>query len=487
MIRAVYGLMGLGMCLLSAPALANLSLVNYNGFEVRQSGNTWAFSHEPPSSTALRGGTVLPNAAVSTSQRALVASKTLPYGKGLPVDVVAKIPAGNFAKALVAAGRFGTPIGAALTAVQIADYLKDLGIQDVRNTADGLTGKVKTDTSGGDFPDGNLYSLTHPIDGPWFSTMAEACQSSLSEPIFTIDTKDVLIVSSSPLCHITLERKQSAGHYLKVSHKSAYYSKRSKCSAGSYETPDGCQSSPGTRTIAEQEILDKIAHASGWPTSAAIAAQKAIGLGIPIQTEAPTVSGPGNILGEKVTSSESIKLNPGTNNPAAPGATNTDPGTKTTTKTETKNAQYSGSNVTISTTTNTVTNITNNVTNITMTEENKTEEKEDDEKQEDPPTDTPFKDIPELYKQKYPDGIGGVVNKKIDEIKATPLFSLPTMLAPSLPSSGSCPSWQLDLSLASWAGYGVQTIQAPCWVWDFGKVVIIISALLLARRLIFGG
>ncbi len=198
------------------------------------------------------------------------------------------------------------------------------------------------------------------------------------------------------------------------------------------------------------------------------------------------VSGPSSVLGEKTTTSDPVSLVKGTNTPAATGATDTDPGTKTTTKTETKNATYSGPNVTTSTTTTTVTNITNNVTNITITETT-TETKENDKEQEDPPVDTPLGDIPELYKQKYPDGIAGVLNTKFDELKGTPLFRLPTLLMPSLPSSGSCPSWQLDLNLASWADMGTQTVQAPCWVWDFGKVVVIISALLLARRLIFGG
>lgn len=483
MIRAVNGLMGLGMLLLAAPALANLSLVNYNGFEVRQSGNTWTFSHEPPSSTALRGGTVLPNAAVSSSQRALVVSKTLPVGKGLPVDVVAKIPAAKFAKAMIGLGKATTPIGAALTAVELIDYLKDIGIEDVKNTDNGLVAGSLSPNTG--ISDG--YEFKTPYT-EWLPDPFSACQATI--PKLFGQPKDWIVKElfySGPLANgcgfsrMVGSREEIYNYYQLQNRRS------STCSPGDYITPNGCTPEKPITQMNEQELLDKMAADSGWPSSAARAVQSAINKGIPVETDAPTVSGPSSVPGEKTVTRDSVNLNPGTNTEAAPGTPNTQPGTKTTTKTETKKAEYSGPNVTTSTTTNTVTNITNNVTNITTTVENKTEEKEDDEKQEDPPTDTPFKDIPELYKQKYPDGIGGVVNKKIDEIKATPLFSLPTMLAPSLPSSGSCPSWQLDLSLASWAGYGVQTIQAPCWVWDFGKVVIIISALLLARRLIFGG
>jgi len=34
---------------------------------------------------------------------------------------------------------------------------------------------------------------------------------------------------------------------------------------------------------------------------------------------------------------------------------------------------------------------------------------------------------------------------------------------------------------------GVLDFSVPCFIWDFAKVVIIVSALLLARRLVFGG
>lgn len=110
-----------------------------------------------------------------------------------------------------------------------------------------------------------------------------------------------------------------------------------------------------------------------------------------------------------------------------------------------------------------------------------------DREDDTPPTDTPLGDIPELYKKKYPEGISGVVTLKIEQLRATPLFRLPSLLMPNLPDSGTCPSWQVNLSLAGWANMGTHTVQAPCMVWDFGKVVIIVSALLLARRLIFGG
>lgn len=101
-------------------------------------------------------------------------------------------------------------------------------------------------------------------------------------------------------------------------------------------------------------------------------------------------------------------------------------------------------------------------------------------------TDKPLPDQPKLYEPKYPDGITGVWNSKIQEIKATPLFNLAPSLLPNV-SAGTCPSWKVDLSIDGWTNAGLQDVSPPCWVWDVAKLVIIASALLLARRLIFGG
>lgn len=449
MIRAVHGLIMGGLFLCAGPSIAGLSLTNYNGFEIRQSGNTWTFGHATPQSTALRGGTVLPSAAIDTAQRALVANYKIPVGKGVPVDVVAKIPASAFARLVVGGAKIATPIGALLTAAELASYINGLGISNIKNTPSGLTG---TETVANELWVGN---------GRIYGSAKEACGVPFAGTFSHVEDGGGGIFS----CYAKLpDGRQFA------------YTTIAKAGTGE----------PEEKTVDEQTILDRIAAQSGWPSSAAIAAQRAINLGAPVGTETPTVSGPTSVPGEKSTTTESVKLNPGTNTPAAPGSTNTDPGTKTTTKTKTTNVSYSGNNVTTTTTTTTVTNITNNITNITINE-TVIEETEDDQDYEDFPTDTPLGDIPELYTKKYPEGISGVLNSKFAELKATPLFNLPSLLMPSLPTSGSCPSWQVDLSFSVWADMGTHTVQAPCMVWDFGKVVIIISALLLARRLIFGG
>lgn len=101
--------------------------------------------------------------------------------------------------------------------------------------------------------------------------------------------------------------------------------------------------------------------------------------------------------------------------------------------------------------------------------------------------DKELSEIPKLYERKYPDGMTGIWNQKKEELKSSGLGVLAAAMMPTGINAGSCPSFQLDLSLVSWADYGVNDISPPCWVWDFGRVVIIIGALMLARQLIFGG
>lgn len=103
-------------------------------------------------------------------------------------------------------------------------------------------------------------------------------------------------------------------------------------------------------------------------------------------------------------------------------------------------------------------------------------------------TDPSMPPIPELYVRKYPDGITGIWQAKSEAIKQASLFTLAAQLMPTNVVAGTCPSWQLSLNLGpSWAQLGTHEIAPPCWIWDVCKAIIIVSALMLARRLIFGG
>jgi hypothetical protein len=96
-------------------------------------------------------------------------------------------------------------------------------------------------------------------------------------------------------------------------------------------------------------------------------------------------------------------------------------------------------------------------------------------------------DVPELYKRAYPDGMVGVWSDHKDALSGSAFLGLLPKLFPAISADGFCPSMVLDLNISRWALFGVRDVAPPCWVWDFGKAVIIFSALLLARSLVFGG
>lgn len=142
--------------------------------------------------------------------------------------------------------------------------------------------------------------------------------------------------------------------------------------------------------------------------------------------------------------------------------------------------------VTASTVNTSTTTTTNNSTGAVTTTNNTTTTKPDTPP-EPPATDTPLPDQPKLYKQKYPDGMVGVYKTARDAIASSPLFTLAKNLMPSVAGGGNCPSMPVNLTFSSWANFGTKDVAPPCVVWDWGRAIIIVSALLLARSLIFGG
>ncbi|MDP9973675.1 hypothetical protein J2W39_004934 [Variovorax paradoxus] len=115
------------------------------------------------------------------------------------------------------------------------------------------------------------------------------------------------------------------------------------------------------------------------------------------------------------------------------------------------------------------------------------EESGSQDQPEPPPTDTPLPPVPDLYTRKYPQGMEGIYDEYKDQLKNTSLVQLAKQLMPNIGDGGTCPSWPINLNFATWAPYGVHDVAPPCWIWDVAKAILILSALLLARALIFGG
>lgn len=191
----------------------------------------------------------------------------------------------------------------------------------------------------------------------------------------------------------------------------------------------------------------------------------------------PTITGPTSIAGQPVTSTTT--------------GTQTINGQQVPTRTETTTQttyNFTTNNNQVTNTTNktsTVTNTYNQSTGALISSD--TAEKTETPEEEEQVVDSALGPVPKLYEQKYPDGLTGVWNGKKSELSQTSFFTMIDQLTPKVGQSGSCPSWSIDLSWTPGGSMGVHQLQPPCMIWPILKLIIIISALFLARALVFGG
>lgn len=129
----------------------------------------------------------------------------------------------------------------------------------------------------------------------------------------------------------------------------------------------------------------------------------------------------------------------------------------------------------------------NTTSTTTTTTTDKGESSTPEKPPEAPATDTDLPAQPKLYKQKYPSGITGVWQTQRDAMANSPLFTIAKTLMPAVGLGGSCPTMPVNLNFSQWANFGTRDVAPPCQVWDWGRAICIVSACLLARRLIFGG
>lgn len=92
-----------------------------------------------------------------------------------------------------------------------------------------------------------------------------------------------------------------------------------------------------------------------------------------------------------------------------------------------------------------------------------------------------------LYEPKYPQGPVEVWKQSSAGIKNSGLGSLAMALMPKIGDGGAAPVWIIDFNLRPLGDFGVHDISPPLWLWDVLKAITILTALITARRLIFGG
>lgn len=283
--------------------------------------------------------------------------------------------------------------------------------------------------------------------------------------------------SPTQLLNISAAPKCAPGDYV----KSGTYAPNAICIGAPCPTGQARDSVSNACTVAAAAgtpVSDPTFANNVFPTiSRTIAGQmlqQAVNAGDPVPADPAIISGPAS-----VTSSPQVTTT--TNS-----VTNQ---TTVTTNTTTVNNTYAGSTLNYTVSNNSQTTI-NGVPTQTTTEGVNTEDPPPES--ETPPdeqvtvNDTAMPDVPILYERKYPDGIAGVWSARIAEMKATPVFSLSAIFAPTV-GAGSCPTWTFNANIGPMMNFGQGVISPPCWLWTALKAVLIITALMICRRIIFGG
>lgn len=317
---------------------------------------------------------------VDTASPAVKGNATVPLGntgKSVQVSAKATITRANMARALILSAKLGGRVAGGVVGGLAVDALIDYGLRNINVGPDGtLTAAAMSQQ---DYPvsDGFQWFVS---DGQYYPSAYGACEAWYKSAFPTRYVSVAPAVNAvAGTCNVTLKNPSD-----KIAGSVAKSSRPNNCPVGYFIDGGVCTKDKPLTQMTEQDVADWIASRDGWPTSSAVALAAMLQYPDtrPILRPHPdtgvTVSGPESVPGATTKSSESVKLVPGTNVEAPPGATQTNPGTKTTTSTKTHPITYNGSEVKFGTVTNNVTNITNNVTNVTTTEATKTEEKQDD-------------------------------------------------------------------------------------------------------------
>ena len=100
--------------------------------------------------------------------------------------------------------------------------------------------------------------------------------------------------------------------------------------------------------------------------------------------------------------------------------------------------------------------------------------------------DTPLPAVPDLYEQKYPDGFAGVWATRSAQLSQTPFIQGVTSMFSGFGSTGTCPVFQMPLNFGV-VDFGIADLSPPCWLWDVLALVLMTTAVFVARRIIVGG
>jgi hypothetical protein len=107
-------------------------------------------------------------------------------------------------------------------------------------------------------------------------------------------------------------------------------------------------------------------------------------------------------------------------------------------------------------------------------------------------TSVPLQAVPDesaaasFWPVKYPDGLLGVLNKFIEDMKQTPIFEWLNEFVIDL-GAGSIPAFDLCFNVIAGIDFGCYTLQADAYIWSSIKACMILFSVIVSRRIVFGG
>jgi hypothetical protein len=357
-----------------------------------------------------------------------------------------------------------------------------IGLQYMLDAVDGIIddGQVKVPASGSPVPGGYYWkSATEHIGSDGTSsfytglTPVEVC-SQIAAAGWRNDYVYDRLERVSDTQYRCIAKRESDGYESRVSIQRYGDS----CPAGStYNSSTGaCEAAGGYRaaTDADFDLME-----------AAAAAQDSEWLKDRLREHCEGSLAPESCYQELRTSTQ--LEGPSTLTEKGPAITTTGPGGTTSSTTNTQIDITYGDNYYDYRKTSTVTTTNPDGTTETETKtdpEEVTEEQDQDEGAIEY-SDADMPEVEPFYQQKYPDGLAGVWHSVSSNIENSAFLAFLSSFVPNF--SGSCPTFSLQFNIASWANYGTISFWNMCWIFEFIKTVLIVSAVFLARALTFGG
>jgi hypothetical protein len=99
--------------------------------------------------------------------------------------------------------------------------------------------------------------------------------------------------------------------------------------------------------------------------------------------------------------------------------------------------------------------------------------------------DKPSEGLQGFWETDYPDGLQGVVNAKMAEVQSTQFFTFLDQFQISV--GGSSASYDMCFNLGSMGDFGCHNFNIDPRTFPAIKIFILITAVFLCRRILFGG